>query len=55
MILLMLRKQKKMRVKADYHLVESITLEESRMHVATCRRLANILAMRDLVESISSE
>lgn len=45
----LLHKKKMLRVKADYQLGEDITLEESRQHVASCRKLSEFLSMISLV------
>jgi len=49
----LLHKKKMLRVKADYQLGEEITLEESRQHVASCRKLSKFLSMLSLVSPIN--
>ncbi|MBD1590165.1 hypothetical protein [Pseudomonas typographi] len=48
-ILPMLKKQKMLRVKADYELEQSFSFEESRLHVASCRKLAAALALIEML------
>lgn len=45
----MLRKAKMMRVGADYKLSQDVTYEESSLHLASCKRLAQHIAMIKLV------
>jgi uncharacterized protein (UPF0332 family) len=45
----MLKKQKMMRVKADYHLTQEITLVEASMHVASCKALSGQFSMYEMV------
>ena len=48
-ILPMLLKQKLLRVKADYKLDQTVSLEESRLHVTSCRKLTDALAVIELI------
>lgn len=45
----LLHRSKMMRVKADYHLADSVTAEESRMQVRSCRKLSDFLDTLNLI------